>query len=187
MGNGMSLGIYIHVPYCIRKCRYCDFVSFEKAPEDAYFEKLARNIRSAKNAVDDGMQHYVDTLFFGGLTALVILLSPAGSVSGSYDGAELSIAAYSYFFGGSAVRLLTVLTVFFAFATVLCWGCYGASAVRYLSGGKLCMPYLIIYCSSLVLGAVIPQTAAWHLSDITSSLMLLLNCFCLIKGRKEMK
>lgn len=128
-----------------------------------------------------------DTLFFGGLTALVILLSPAGSVSGSYDGAELSIAAYSYFFGGSAVRLLTVLTVFFAFATVLCWGCYGASAVRYLSGGKLCMPYLIIYCSSLVLGAVIPQTAAWHLSDITSSLMLLLNCFCLIKGRKEMK
>lgn len=68
MGNGMSLGIYIHVPYCIRKCRYCDFVSFEKAPEDAYFEKLARNIRSAKNAVDDGMQYYVDTLFFGGGT-----------------------------------------------------------------------------------------------------------------------
>ena len=68
MGNGMSLGIYIHVPYCIRKCRYCDFVSFEKAPEDAYFERLAGDIRSAKNAVDDGMQHYVDTLFFGGGT-----------------------------------------------------------------------------------------------------------------------
>ena len=23
-----SLGIYVHVPYCVRKCRYCDFVSF---------------------------------------------------------------------------------------------------------------------------------------------------------------
>ena len=29
-----SLGIYIHIPFCIRKCEYCDFLSFS-ADEDA--------------------------------------------------------------------------------------------------------------------------------------------------------
>ena len=63
-----TLGIYVHVPYCIRKCRYCDFVSFEKAPEDAYFDKLAGDIKSAGNALDNRSRYYVDSLFFGGGT-----------------------------------------------------------------------------------------------------------------------
>ncbi|MBQ9891023.1 MAG: radical SAM family heme chaperone HemW [Firmicutes bacterium] len=63
-----ALGIYVHVPYCIRKCRYCDFVSFEKAPEDAYFDKLAEDIELAGNAFGNGTEYYVDTLFFGGGT-----------------------------------------------------------------------------------------------------------------------
>ena len=70
-----ALGIYVHVPYCIRKCRYCDFVSFEKAPENAYFDKLAEDIKKAVNALDNGIKYYVDTLFFGGGTPS--LASPA--------------------------------------------------------------------------------------------------------------
>ena len=62
------MGLYIHVPYCIRKCRYCDFVSFEKAPQDAYFDKLAGDIKTAGNALGNGSEYYVDTLFFGGGT-----------------------------------------------------------------------------------------------------------------------
>ena len=30
------LGIYIHIPFCAQKCRYCDFYSFPKG--DEYFE-----------------------------------------------------------------------------------------------------------------------------------------------------
>ena len=32
-----GLGIYVHIPYCLRKCRYCDFLSFPRVPEDSYF------------------------------------------------------------------------------------------------------------------------------------------------------
>ncbi len=76
-------GIYVHVPYCIRKCRYCDFVSFERAPQDEYFEKLAVDIRRAgawfaengftgrqpenKESMS-GAKLPVDTVFFGGGT-----------------------------------------------------------------------------------------------------------------------
>ena len=63
-----GLGIYVHVPYCIRKCRYCDFVSFEKPPEDGYFDELAEDVKRAGNALGYGTEYYVDTLFFGGGT-----------------------------------------------------------------------------------------------------------------------
>lgn len=126
-----------------------------------------------------------DTLFFGGLTSLVILLSPAGKLSAGYDGAAISIAAYSYFFGAAARHMLTILTVFFAFATVLCWAYYGEKAISYLfrsdSHSKI---YLFIYCASMTLGAVISASVIWQLSDIICAVMLALNCFCLIKGRR---
>lgn len=124
-----------------------------------------------------------DTLFFGGLTALVILLSPAGDGFNGYDGAAVSISAYSYFFSGAAEHILTVLTVFFAFATVLCWGYYGTQAVRFITGSdKYTKTYLFIYCASMTLGSVVSASVIWQLSDIICSVLLVINCANLIKG-----
>ncbi len=93
-----TIGVYIHVPYCIRKCRYCDFVSFERPPEEGYFAELAEDIKAAENASVNGIEHYVDTLFFGGgtpsLASRAQLETVLGSVRGSFemaDGAEVSI------------------------------------------------------------------------------------------------
>ena len=35
-------GLYVHIPFCIRKCKYCDFVSFTDKADffDAYIDKL---------------------------------------------------------------------------------------------------------------------------------------------------
>jgi oxygen-independent coproporphyrinogen-3 oxidase len=35
----MSLGIYVHIPFCIRKCPYCDFVSYPLQGEDGLEQK----------------------------------------------------------------------------------------------------------------------------------------------------
>ena len=59
-------GLYIHVPICVRKCAYCDFVSFAEngfAKRELYFEKLISEIRSYKEE-----KISVDTVFFGGGT-----------------------------------------------------------------------------------------------------------------------
>ena len=62
-----KLGIYIHIPFCVRKCAYCDFLS---APADettraAYVRALKEEIRSAGdlNETYEGA-----TVFFGGGT-----------------------------------------------------------------------------------------------------------------------
>lgn len=59
-----EIEIYIHIPYCVRKCRYCDFLSYANASckeKKTYFEKLADSIRGDSNYV-------VRSVFFGGGT-----------------------------------------------------------------------------------------------------------------------
>lgn len=65
-----SLGIYIHVPFCMRKCPYCDFYSCENSlhKRDAYVQAVCRNL----GHYGDGTA--VDTIYFGGGTPS--LLSP---------------------------------------------------------------------------------------------------------------
>ncbi|MBO4423845.1 MAG: sodium:alanine symporter family protein [Clostridia bacterium] len=129
-----------------------------------------------------------DTVFFGGLTALVILLSHQEDGGRCHDGAAVAIRAYSYFFGGSAGYILTFLTVFFAYATVICWAYYGCLCVRYLTASeKAVTVYIILYCASLIPGSVVSSAAVWALSDICCAATALINCACLIKGRKLIK
>ena len=61
------LGLYIHLPWCERKCPYCDFNSHETTdvPENQYVDALLRDLRDDLPLVQD---RTVDTLFIGGGT-----------------------------------------------------------------------------------------------------------------------
>ena len=40
------LGLYLHIPFCVKKCAYCDFYSITDASRmDAYTGALIRSIR----------------------------------------------------------------------------------------------------------------------------------------------
>ena len=62
-----KLGIYIHIPFCVRKCAYCDFLSVpaDETTRAAYVRALKEEIRSAGdlNETYEGA-----TVFFGGGT-----------------------------------------------------------------------------------------------------------------------
>lgn len=68
------LSIYIHIPFCIRKCSYCDFNSFEgSAPLDnGYVELLLKEMELRSKCLE---KSEVPTLYFGGGTPS--LLAPA--------------------------------------------------------------------------------------------------------------
>ena len=62
------LSVYVHVPWCVRKCPYCDFNSHtapDKIPEDLYLEALAADL---EQALPDIWARQVHTVFIGGGT-----------------------------------------------------------------------------------------------------------------------
>ena len=62
-----ELGIYIHIPFCKKKCSYCDFKSFEKINEKIkkeYIEALIKEIQLTKN----NSNYIVSTIYIGGGT-----------------------------------------------------------------------------------------------------------------------
>ncbi len=49
--NEQNLSIYIHIPFCERKCKYCDFTSFQNCQDklDLYVDYLCKEIVREKN------------------------------------------------------------------------------------------------------------------------------------------
>lgn len=78
----MSLGLYLHIPYCFSKCRYCDFYSApgQRGVPRAYVDALLREL--SRFSPDAPLRP--DTLYFGGGTPS--LLDPS-------DAARLIAAA----------------------------------------------------------------------------------------------
>jgi len=64
-----EIALYIHIPFCVRKCKYCDFVSFatEDAEKEEYINALIKEISLYKEK-----DYLVKTVFFGGGTPSIL-------------------------------------------------------------------------------------------------------------------
>lgn len=64
----MAFGLYLHIPYCLAKCRYCDFYSRggSHGVPDEYVDALIRRIGSFKACGQ--LPEHPDTVYFGGGT-----------------------------------------------------------------------------------------------------------------------
>lgn len=66
-----ELEIYIHIPFCMKKCNYCDFLSFPQYNE-LYVPTLLKEIQNA--ALESGVtqDYLVKTIFIGGGTPSIL-------------------------------------------------------------------------------------------------------------------
>lgn len=66
-----ELEIYIHIPFCARKCNYCDFLSFPSGgmPQRAYVDRLKEEITKASVLFPE---HEVTSVFIGGGTPSIL-------------------------------------------------------------------------------------------------------------------
>ena len=90
MSEATPFGIYLHIPYCKAKCRYCDFYSAPGArgvPQsyvDALLRELAKNTRRP------------DTLYFGGGTPALLVPAQAAALieaANPLPGSEITLEA----------------------------------------------------------------------------------------------
>ncbi len=66
-----KLGIYVHIPFCIKKCRYCDFLSFP-APEEKKREYVSALLKEIEREAVYYKDFTVDSVFIGGGTPSVL-------------------------------------------------------------------------------------------------------------------
>lgn len=65
------LSLYIHIPFCVRKCYYCDFLSApcDEGTKQKYVDVLCKEITQRAEEFQDKK---VDTIFFGGGTPSIL-------------------------------------------------------------------------------------------------------------------
>ena len=94
-----ELELYIHIPFCIRKCAYCDFLSGPADDEtiEKYLKALKLEIRAQKELAKD---YIVTSIFLGGGTPSVLsgkqLQSIMKALRGTFiidENAEISMEA----------------------------------------------------------------------------------------------
>lgn len=66
-----ALGVYIHIPFCLRKCLYCDFLSgpADLRVQERYVQALCREIREESEKYSG---YRVETVFLGGGTPALL-------------------------------------------------------------------------------------------------------------------
>lgn len=74
-----DLSLYIHIPFCVRKCAYCDFLSFpaEDSLKERYIDRLCKEILNEAARYKD---RSVISIFFGGGTPSVLRAEQTGRI-----------------------------------------------------------------------------------------------------------
>ena len=92
-----KIEIYIHIPFCVKKCAYCDFLSCPADDEtkSRYVQALCREIEWSKDCLKE---YLVDTVFIGGGTPSILeekyigqILDTLRSAARISDDAEITI------------------------------------------------------------------------------------------------
>lgn len=143
---------------------------------------------STKEPVIQGMwaifEVFVDTIMVCTLTALVILTSDVytsiSDTGTTLTGVSLTAKAFEMGIGPCGSIFISISIVFFAFATVLGWSCFGEQSAGYLFGAKGASVYRILYIPVTLLGAVGSMELVWSIADTFNALMALPNLFTLL-------
>lgn len=75
----IPLELYVHIPFCVRKCQYCDFLSgpSDEETKDRYIEALLKEIRAAEHTED----YEIVSVFIGGGTPSALKAEAIASIT----------------------------------------------------------------------------------------------------------
>ena len=70
-----NIGVYVHIPFCKQKCKYCDFVSFSCIEDkmESYFDCILKEIsEKAEELKANSTTQQIDTIYIGGGTPSLV-------------------------------------------------------------------------------------------------------------------
>jgi len=149
----------------------------------------SKNNDPVKQGIIASLGSFIDTIVVCTMTALVIMISPVMTIDADglmvindgLNGAALTTAAYNQALpGGFGQFIVSFGLVFFAYSTILTWYFYGYKSLEYLTNVKVASYYKWVWVALIFVGATVPLSFVWSISDAFNGLMAIPNLVALI-------
>ncbi len=117
---------------------------------------------------------FVDSLVVCLMTGFVVLST--GAWKSGETGAAMSANAFAVGLPGEWGHMVVSISIIaFAFSTIIGWSYYGETAVTYLFGAKVALPYRLAWTGFVYLGAIGSLHVVWDIADTLNGLMAVPN------------
>ncbi len=130
---------------------------------------------------------FIDTLFICTLTGLVIVVTGSWGAGSDQTLNGAALSAYAFNLGSNKIGIgnvgawvVGIGLVFFAFTTIISWSYYGDRCAEFIFGHGAILPYRIIFCLLIIVGAHSPLQLVWNLADIANIFMAIPNLISVI-------
>lgn len=95
-------------------------------------------------------------------------------------GIDLTSASFDTFFQGFGGFFISLAVCFFSYSTMVTWFYYGETAVLYVFGPRIILPFRLAYCSVAFLGCIVQLSVVLSFSDLMSGLMVIPNTIAIL-------
>jgi alanine or glycine:cation symporter, AGCS family len=120
---------------------------------------------------------FIDTIIVCSITGLAIISS--GAWTSGESGAALTSLAFETSLPGLGGYIIAISLSIFAFTTILGWSFYGEKCVEFFFGVKSLVPFRILWCVAIPLGAAADLGFIWLLADTLNAMMAIPNLIAL--------
>lgn len=144
---------------------------------------IAAAAAQTKNPVTQALvsmtQTFIDTIVVCTFTGFAIIST--GLWQSGKTGAELTTLAFNHGLPGNSGGIIVAIgLILFAYSTMLGWSYYGEKSLEYLLGAKFVIPYRILFCIVVFVGAGVKLDLVWAIADVFNGLMAIPNLIGLL-------
>ncbi len=174
-GGTAGVGIMVAMRYGFARGIYANEAGYGTA---AVAYGTARSEEPLQQGLNGVMEVFIVSFVTSTISALTILLS------GTWQSGLTSTAAVAAAFGSAIPVLGGPIVAFcaflFGYTTLIGWAYYGEQFLEYVLGRRVVMPYRVIYCALIVLGAQSKVDTVWAWGDLMNGLQIFPNLVGLI-------
>ncbi len=122
---------------------------------------------------------FIDTIIMCSLTAFAILVTETEIPYGKDVGIELTINAFTEFYGDFAAVILAVAVSLFAFSSIISWSIYGIRCFEALFGSRYIKYYKLLFILTIIPATMLNIELVWDIAELLNGMMALPNIIAL--------
>ncbi|MFH1380397.1 MAG: alanine:cation symporter family protein [bacterium] len=124
-------------------------------------------------------QTFIDTIIVCSLTGFCIMVT--GIYNTPVNPADMTAQAFNTVFAGNIGSMVVAVSLgLFVFLTIVGWYYYGERSIEYLFGVRIILPYKMLWCVMVLVGALAKIKILWDFSDFFNGMMIIPNLIALI-------